>query len=217
MTSPQQTVYAFCLSHWTLTGDPFEANTIHSSGTLLPSLSVTAHYTASEQLQQLLFCISWSSLSSLWSRHELNSMSIFRIYFPNLIKNIFYLRFKFFMVLKIMFMLLWDATSCKFGMNFAGRPAAPIFRVAVHVDKNTDLTKEVGHVILTLMRWNYWTRMSFGYLKVPELVVTTDSHGKNIFKILCLFVVHFSGTANWLISVALTPLLTPGNIHGLTT
>jgi len=34
MTSPQQTVYAFCLSHWTLTGDPFEAHTVRSSGTL---------------------------------------------------------------------------------------------------------------------------------------------------------------------------------------
>jgi len=32
-------------------------------------------------------------------------MSIFRIYFPNLIKNIFYLRFKLFVVLKIKVML----------------------------------------------------------------------------------------------------------------
>jgi hypothetical protein len=37
-------------------------------------------------------------------------------------------------------------------MNIAERPAATIFMVAVHVDKNTNLTKEAGHVILTLVR-----------------------------------------------------------------
>jgi len=75
--------------------------------------------------------------------------------FPDLIKNIFYLRFNFFVVLKIKVMLFWDVTSCNFGMNSAERPAAPIFRVAVCVDKNTNLTKEAGHVILTLVRWNH--------------------------------------------------------------
>jgi hypothetical protein len=37
-------------------------------------------------------------------------------------------------------------------MNIAERPAATIFRVAIHVDKNTNLTKETGHVILILVR-----------------------------------------------------------------
>lgn len=37
-------------------------------------------------------------------------------------------------------------------MNFAERPAAPIFMVAVCVDKDTNLTKEAGHVMLTLVR-----------------------------------------------------------------
>jgi len=55
-------------------------------------------------------------------------------------------------------------------MNFAERPAAPIFMVAVCVDKDTNLTKEAGHVMLTLVRWNHWSRISLGYLKMPELV-----------------------------------------------
>jgi hypothetical protein len=97
-------------------------------------------------------------------------MSIARNYFPNLIKNIIYVRFKFFMVLKIKILLVSNVTSCNFGMNIAERPTACVFRVAVHVDKNTSLTKESGHVILTLMRCNYWGRISLGYLKVPELV-----------------------------------------------
>jgi len=55
-------------------------------------------------------------------------------------------------------------------MNIAERPAATIFGVAVRVDKNTNLTKEAGHVILTLVRWKHWSRISLGYLKVPELI-----------------------------------------------
>jgi hypothetical protein len=55
-------------------------------------------------------------------------------------------------VLKIKVMLFLDVTLCNFGMNIAERPAATIFRVAVHVDRNTNLTKEAGHIILTLVR-----------------------------------------------------------------
>jgi hypothetical protein len=37
-------------------------------------------------------------------------------------------------------------------MNIAERPAATIFRVAVCVENNTNLTKEAGLVVLTLVR-----------------------------------------------------------------